>query len=78
MDREPENRRDMAPAQAAPNPLGGETFTVTTTSTGKDWEGKPKRIVDVRHGVPFGSDKGVPLIVPPFSIGWIPKGSPSW
>lgn len=34
MDREPEKRRDLEPAQPAPNPLGGELFTVITKHYG--------------------------------------------
>jgi len=60
MDREPEIRRDLAPAQGE-NRLGGETFTVIETHYGTS-EYSGKRIVTARtesRNVPFGSDRKI-------------------
>jgi hypothetical protein len=60
MDREPEQRRDLAPAQGE-NRLGGETFTVIETYYGTS-EYSGKRIVTARtecRNVPFGSDRKI-------------------
>ena len=55
MDREPEQRRDLAPAQPAPNPMGGELFVITEK---RYFSGKPL-VIQVRREQMVGknSDK---------------------
>lgn len=47
MDREPEQRRDMAPAQAAPNPMGCELFTVTSRHWVTGYQGRRVEVKQV-------------------------------
>lgn len=47
MDREPEQRRDLAPAQPAPNPLGGERFTVTSRHWVTGYQGRHVEVKQV-------------------------------
>ena len=53
MDREPEQRRDLAPAPGR-NQMGGETFTITERRFSKRPDGDTVEFVTVKRGVPFG------------------------
>ncbi len=57
MDREPEQRRDLAMPDQQPYRIGGETFTIIRRETLKSRWGAEFPVVDVRHNVPFGRDR---------------------
>ena len=59
MDREPDQRRDLAPVTGHRNEMGGETFTIVRKEYGVQWwTGKRGVISTVEdRNVPFGRDK---------------------
>lgn len=56
MDREMELRRDLAMPGQQPNPMGGETFTITYRGPLKTVWGATVQVVQTVRNVPFGRD----------------------
>lgn len=57
-EREPEQRRDLAPAQPAPNPMGGELFTVTEKRYVEGFGGRRIEVTQVDRHQAIGAKNG--------------------
>ncbi len=59
MDREPEQRRDLAMPGQQRNPMGNETFTIIRKEYGMQWWTGKRGVVSTveSRNVPFGSEK---------------------